>query len=112
LKVVSTQFRCSFEKPLPRRGFLFYHQDMQQVSHGKRRLLSAFIVFNILAILFGTSQVIPETALKNIFHPYLHWLRLSQSWILFGPDPATYAKKYRVDVQFADLTYASWSRPN
>ncbi len=82
------------------------------LSPRKRNLINAFIIFHIVAILLGTSQVFPNPPLiKDLFRPYLHWLRLSQSWVLFAPEPSKSTKRWRVEVSFENLRRQTWERP-
>jgi hypothetical protein len=84
---------------------------MQQwLSRPKFIAINTFIIFNILAILLGTSSIW-TTPFRPLFNPYLHWTRLSQSWVLFGPEPDKVAKRYRVDIDFKDGAKTSWHRP-
>jgi hypothetical protein len=78
----------------------------------RETLLTIFIVFNIVAIVIGCTQVIQiPFGVRKIFYPYLGWTRLAQSWFLFAPEPKRVAIKYRVDIIFKDETTAKWYRP-
>jgi hypothetical protein len=78
----------------------------------QRYLITAFILFNVIAIPFSTSVPKGEQNFgQRIFMPYLVWTRLNQHWPLFVPTPRQYAKRYRVDVEFRSGRTVSWRRP-
>lgn len=78
----------------------------------RETILSAFIVFNIVSVVVGCTQIIHiPLSVRKIFYPYLGWTRLAQSWYLFAPEPKRVAIKYRVDINFKDQTTKSWYRP-
>jgi hypothetical protein len=75
-------------------------------------LISAFIVFNIVAIAFGsTAPVAEQNALQRFFMPYLVWTRLLQNWRLFVPTPRRFLMNYHAEITFRDGTKKSWQRP-
>lgn len=78
----------------------------------KRSLISAFIVFNVVAINSGTSKPLSQqNALQKFFTPYLRWTRLLQHWDLFVPAPRKYALAYRAEIIFKDGSTKIWRRP-
>jgi hypothetical protein len=77
-----------------------------------RRLISAFILFNITAVFFGVPKRPEERNFaEQFFNPYLKWTRLNQQWRLFVPEPRRFATKYRVEIEFMDGTRTTWQRP-
>jgi hypothetical protein len=75
-------------------------------------LISAFIIFNLVAIPFSSSKPAAEqNAVQRFFLPYLRWTRLLQSWPLFVPSPRKFAQKYFADITFKDGSHKIWQRP-
>ena len=78
----------------------------------RRAIISAFIAFNIAAILFGSNAPPAEqSAVQRFFYPYLIRTRLLQSWRLFTPSPRKYTLNYRAEITFKDGTITTWRRP-
>jgi hypothetical protein len=78
----------------------------------KRGLISAFIIFNIVAIGFGSSRPVAEQSLITRFvNPYLVWTRLLQNWPLFAPEPRRFIVKYRAEITFRNHAMTVWERP-
>jgi hypothetical protein len=77
-----------------------------------RNLISAFIIFNIVAIASGSSlPLAQQNPVQRFFSPYLVWTRLLQSWQLFVPSPRTYLINYRAEIKFKDGSVKTWKRP-
>lgn len=77
-----------------------------------RAIISAFIAFNIAAILFGSNAPPAEqNVVQRFFYPYLVRTRLLQSWRLFTPSPRKYTLNYRAEITFKDGTSTTWRRP-
>ncbi len=78
----------------------------------KRRLISVFIIFNIVAISFGSSKPVAEQSfITKLVNPYLVWTRLLQNWYLFAPEPRRYLVKYRAEITFRNHAMTVWERP-
>jgi hypothetical protein len=78
----------------------------------RRAVISAFIIFNIVAIGFGSTAPISEqNFLEKIFTPYLVWTRLLQNWRLFVPTPRKFLINYQAEITFKDGTQKTWKRP-
>lgn len=78
----------------------------------KRIAISSVIVFIAVAIQFSTNKPASQLhGLQNFFIPILQWTRLGQDWSLFAPTPRTFARRYRVDIEFADGKKETWRRP-
>ena len=81
-------------------------------ANWKRILITGFILLNVFAIPFSSSEPPSrQNAVQRFFLPYLTWTRLLQSWPLFCPSPRKFALKYRVDITFRDGKKATWERP-
>src|SRR5438067_269077 len=78
----------------------------------KRRIISFLIVAHIIAILLGSSRLVPTpSSVQSFFHPYLWWTRLEQDWKLFVPTPRIFSIRYHVDIDFKNGKHIRWQRP-
>jgi hypothetical protein len=78
----------------------------------RRGVISAFIIFNIVAISFGsTAPVSQQGPVERFFTPYLVWTRLLQNWRLFVPTPKKFFMNYHAEITFKDGTKKNWQRP-
>jgi hypothetical protein len=77
----------------------------------RKKIINFFIIFNICAVLFASSNVIPKIpGWQQLVYPYLIWTRLAQTWWLF-PDPRRESMKFRFEIEFKDKTTKTWVRP-
>src|SRR4051812_1457031 len=82
------------------------------LSKKKRVVISAWIVYTLVAVFLGSADpLVEQNAVQRFFYPYLVWTRLLQSWKLFTPTPRKHMLKYRADLVFKDGTSKSWMRP-
>ena len=83
-----------------------------EASPGGRRLLSAFIVF-VLGALVVTN--LPPSELKRqafrVVDPFLDVTALHQRWDLFAPDPRRVTLQLEAELTYADGTRVTWRRP-
>jgi hypothetical protein len=79
------------------------------MSPWRQKLISAFIIWNIFAILVGKN--FEGTWASRLTYPYLVWTRLLQEWQLFVPGPRTFAMKYRAEIEMDNGKTAIWQRP-
>ncbi len=85
---------------------------MKLTESVKRRIISAFIIFNIVAISFGTLKPSKEYTLgEAFFAPYLRWTRFIKEWRLFTPEPRRSIERYYVQIELKDGSLIIWRRP-
>ncbi len=77
----------------------------------RKPLINFFIVFNITAVIFSSSNVFPKIPVwQTLVYPYLKWTRLQQTWFLF-PEPRRETMKFRFEIEFRDKSIQTWQRP-
>lgn len=80
----------------------------------RRGLLSAFLLFNLIAVPVG-SQIAAREGNPNVVERFLAGyvlaLRVQQYWALFSPEPRRDALKYRAEIRFRDGHTIPWFRP-
>lgn len=79
----------------------------------KRRFISAFIVFHLLALLLicfpGGSAV--RTRLSTPFRPYFDFFNLWQNWGMFAPEPSNLNAFLRAEVKTTDGRHLRFDFP-
>src|SRR5215469_9235794 len=85
----------------------------QTPSRWIRALFSAFIAFNLFAIV---SWCVPlesplVSACRNLSRPYLVWTGLFQKWDMFAPDPSKLNCYLGAQIAFRDGRTALWTFP-
>jgi hypothetical protein len=78
----------------------------------KRILANAFILFNLSAVLLGSSKMYTTPLIvRQFYFPYLRWTRLLQGWLLFTPEPRRYSLKYEIEIIYENNHRVAWQRP-
>lgn len=79
----------------------------------RRRLVSAFIAFNLFAI---TCWCVPLQSpllsrIRSGMLPYMRWIGLFQSWDMFAPNPSNLNNYVGALVKFRDGSSRLWNFP-
>jgi hypothetical protein len=85
--------------------------ESREISTFRRGLISAFILFHMVAIACFAIPVQALTGAKELFLPYLRWSGVFQSWDMFAPDPQRVDSYLKAVVITRDHHIKVWSFP-
>src|SRR6201996_6321113 len=85
--------------------------ENREVDALRRGLISAFILFHLVAIACVAIPVKALAGAKDLFMPYMRWSGLFQSWDMFAPDPQSLNSHLKAVVITRDRHIKVWTFP-
>src|SRR6201986_4381906 len=77
----------------------------------RRGVISAFILFHLVAIACVAVPLKSLAGAKDLFMPYMRWSGLFQSWDMFAPEPQSVDSYLKAVVFTRDHHIKVWSFP-
>ena len=77
----------------------------------RRGAISAFLLFNLVAIACVSIPLQALSGAKEMFMPYMRWSGLFQSWDMFAPDPQSLNSHLKAVVITRDRHIKVWPFP-